>query len=56
MKNLFCAFGAHLEKEPNRFQKMKETHPKQYAYCMKPVADGGLGFGDVLDYMRIPKE
>ena len=53
---MFCAFGAHLEKEPNRFQKMKQTHPKQYAYCMKSIADGGLGFGNVLDYMRIPKE
>ena len=26
---MFCMFGAHLEKEPNRFQMMKETHPSQ---------------------------
>ena len=31
---IFCMFGCHLEKEPNRFQKLKETHPKQYEYCI----------------------
>ena len=25
---VFCGFGCHLEKEPNRFQRLKETHPK----------------------------
>ena len=51
---MFCMFGCHLEKEPNRFQLMKETHPKQYAYCMKPVEEGGLGLDDVLSYLKIP--
>lgn len=32
---IFCAFGAHLEKEPNRFQQLAETHPKQYKYCIE---------------------
>jgi hypothetical protein len=27
-------FGCHLEKEPNRFQRLKETHPRQYKYCI----------------------
>lgn len=31
---IFCMFGCHLEKEPNRFQKLKETHPRQYEYCI----------------------
>ncbi len=31
---IFCAFGTHLEKEPTRFQRLKETHPKQYDYCL----------------------
>lgn len=31
---VFCAFGAHLEKEPNRFQRLKQTHPKLYDYCI----------------------
>lgn len=31
---MFCAFGAHLEKGKTRFQRLKETHPKQYSYCL----------------------
>ena len=50
---MFCAFGAHLEKEPNRFQRMKITHPKMYDYCMKPMADGGLGLAEVLDFIGV---
>ena len=53
---MFCMFGAHLEKEPNRFQRMKETHPKQYEYCMKPVEEGGLGLATVLDYIGVKYE
>lgn len=48
---MFCAFGCHLEKEPNRFQRMKETHPKQYAYCMDQ-----LGLKEVLEYIGVPYE
>lgn len=51
---MFCMFGCHLEKEPNRFQMMKITHPKQYAYCMKSVEEGGLGLDAVLNYLKIP--
>lgn len=45
---MFCMFGVHLEKEPNRFQLMKETHPKQYEYCINK-----LGCGKVLDYINV---
>ena len=45
---MFCMFGCHLEREPNRFQRMKVTHPKQYAYCM-----GKLGLKEVLDYIGV---
>lgn len=31
---IFCAFGAHLEKGETRFQRLKQTHPKQYNYCI----------------------
>lgn len=31
---MFCMFGCHLEKEPNRFQRLQETHPRQYEYCI----------------------
>lgn len=46
-----CMFGCHLEKEPNRFQRMKITHPKQYEYCMDK-----LGLKAVLEYIGVPYE
>lgn len=45
---MFCMFGVHLEKYPNRFQIMKETHPKLYEYCMNK-----LGIKDVLDFINV---
>lgn len=53
---VFCAYGCHLEKEPNRFQKLKQTHPKLHEYCMKPWEDGGLGMKEVLDFIGIATE
>lgn len=50
---MFCMFGCHLETSPNRFERMKESHPKQYEYCMKPVEKGGLGLDKVLTYAEI---
>lgn len=59
---IFCMFGCHLEKEPNRFQRLKETHPRQYSYCINggEMVDGkwqpnkeGLGLGHVLDYIGV---
>lgn len=50
---MFCMFGCHLEKAPNRFQRMAKTHPKQYEYCMKPVEENGLGLAKVLDYIGV---
>ena len=59
---IFCAFGCHLEKEPSRFQTLKETHPRQYEYCIeggeydengvwKPNKQG-LGMGHVFDALN----
>lgn len=53
---VFCGFGCHLEKEPNRFQRLKETHPKQWEYCMKPIEEGGLGMREVLEYIGVKVE
>ena len=50
---MFCMYGCHMEKAPNRFQIMKETHPKQYNYCMKPWNEGGLGLDEVLTYIHV---
>lgn len=63
---IFCMFGCHLEESPNRFQKLKETHPRQYEYCIgggeydengtwKPNKQG-LGLGKVLDSIGIKYE
>ena len=53
---VFCGFGCHLEKEPNRFQQLKETHPKLWNYCMKPWDSGGLGMREVLEYIGVQTE
>lgn len=50
---VFCGYGAHLEKEPNRFQRLKVTHPKLWNYCMKPWDEGGLGMREVLEYINV---
>ena len=62
---ILCGFGCHLEKGPNRFQRLKETHPRQYEYCIgggemvdgiwQPTKDG-LGLGYVLDYIGVNYE
>lgn len=31
---VFCGFGCHLDKSPTRFEMLKETHPRQYEYCI----------------------
>jgi 3'-phosphoadenosine 5'-phosphosulfate sulfotransferase (PAPS reductase)/FAD synthetase len=53
---MFCGYGCHLEKEPNRFQMLKNTHPKVWDYCMKSVEDGGLGMREVLEYIGVKVE
>ncbi|MBO6181518.1 phosphoadenosine phosphosulfate reductase family protein [bacterium] len=45
---MFCMFGVHVEKSPNRFEVMKETHPKLYDYCINQ-----LGCGRVLDFIGV---
>lgn len=59
---IYCGFGLHLEKGETRFQKLKVTHPKQWAYCLngggydmdglwKPTKDG-LGMRHVFDVLN----
>lgn len=59
---IFCAFGCHLDREPSKFQRLKETHPRQYEYCIgggeydengiwKPNKQG-LGMGHVFDELN----
>lgn len=45
--------GCHLEKPgEGRFLKMKETHPKQYDYIMRPTEQGGLGYKEIIDWIN----
>ena len=44
---MFCMFGVHLEKHPNRFERMKISHKKYYDVCMN------LGCGEVMDYIGV---
>ena len=59
---IFCCFGITQERTPNRFQRLKETHPRQYEYCINggEMVNGkwqpskeGLGLGYVLDYIGV---
>ena len=45
---MFCMYGVQAQKEPNRFQMMKKTHPKIYEYCIND-----LGCGEVMDYIGV---
>jgi len=48
---MFCGFGVHMEGIPNRFQRMKKTHPKHWKYCMDR-----LGMREVIRYINMPIE
>ena len=48
---MFCGFGCHVEKE-SRFVRMKQTHPKQYDYIMRPKEQGGLNYKQVIDWIN----
>jgi len=48
---MFCAFGVHLESNPNKFQRMKLHHPKLYEYCLVD-----LKMKEVLDYIGVKYE
>ena len=43
---IWCMLGINYDKEPNRFQRLKETHPNLYDYCINK-----LNMKEVLDYI-----
>lgn len=49
---MFCGYGCHFEQGKGRFELMKETHPKQYEYIMKPWEEGGLNYKEVIDWIN----
>lgn len=48
---MFCPFGVQNEHGMNRFQALKEQHPKLHKYCMDE-----LGMQEVLQYIGIDYE
>lgn len=43
-----CGFGIHIEKRPHRFDRLREDHPKEWAFWMYK-----MGWGKVLDYIGV---
>lgn len=44
-----CGFGLHLEKQPNRFQRMQVENPNLYNYAIN-----NMGYGKLCDFLNIP--
>ena len=51
---VFCGFGSHLDKYPNRFQMLQKTHPNLHEYLLRKFEANGLGMKEPLDYLKIP--
>ncbi len=43
-----CGFGIHMEKRPHRFDRLRESNPKEWAFWMFD-----MGWGEVLDYIGV---
>lgn len=48
---MFCGFGCHLNND-QRFVRLEQSHPKVYDYIMKPVEDGGLGYREIISWIK----
>ena len=48
---VLCGFGCHLEKEPNRFQMLKETHPKFYN-LIHILKNNGVTYAEAIDWIN----
>ncbi len=52
-----CGFGIHMEKRPNRFDRLRDQNPREWNFWMNHVcqdADGSwYGWGRVLDYIGV---
>ena len=56
-----CGFGIHLEKRPHRFDRLRESNPKEWEFwmyrcCIDPETCEKFGWGKVLDYIGVPWE
>lgn len=48
---VLCGFGCHLEKEPNRFQMLKETHPK-FHNLLHVLKNNGVTYAEAIDWVN----
>ena len=48
---MLCGFGCHLEKSPNRFEMLKETHPGMYQLLDK-VKNNGVTMREAIDWIN----
>ena len=48
---VLCGFGCHLEKEPNRFQMLKKTHPKFYN-LLHVIKNNGVTYAEAIDWIN----
>ena len=48
---VLCGFGCHLEKEPNRFQMLKETHPK-FHNLLYVLKNNGVTYAEAIDWLN----
>lgn len=46
---MLCGFGAHCEKYPSRFERLKETHPGMYGLLDK-VKNNGITFREAIEW------
>ena len=48
---MLCGFGCHLEKSPNRFEMLHETHPKMYA-LLDVVKNNGVTMREAIEWIN----
>lgn len=56
-----CGFGIHMEKRPHRFDRLRETNPKEWEFwmyrcCTDSKTGEKFGWGRVLDYIGVEWE
>lgn len=48
---MLCGFGCHLDRSPNRFEMLKETHPGMYS-LLDTVKNNGVTMREAIDYLN----
>lgn len=48
---MLCGFGCHLEKSPNRFEMLKETHPGMYR-MLDVIKNNGITMREAIEWIN----